>query len=69
MNTVYKSKSQLRTETEDAVAKFLRTGGVIQIVPAKKTRKRTQQTMSSKSTRSTVVGGGRPMGYTRSTFG
>lgn len=65
MNTVYKTKSQLRQETEDAITKFLRSGGSIQEVPSKKTRKRTTQTMSGKTSRG-FVGSTPPLGYTRS---
>ena len=35
----YKSKSQVRAETNDAVEKFLRSGGVIEVVKAKKAPK------------------------------
>lgn len=38
-NTIYKSKSQLRTETNDAVEKFLKAGGTIQVIKAKKAPK------------------------------
>lgn len=69
MNSIYKTKSQIRTETEDAVAKFLRSGGVIEICKPSKRGSKAGKTMKSTSTRSTVVGGGKPMGYTRSSFG
>jgi hypothetical protein len=38
-NTIYKDKSQLRTETNDAVEKFLKAGGTIQVIKAKKAPK------------------------------
>ena len=38
-NTIYKSKSQLRTETADAVEKFLKAGGTIQVIKPKKAPK------------------------------
>ena len=39
MSVVYKSKSELRAETEDAVAAFLRAGGKIEVVKARKAPK------------------------------
>ena len=39
MNVIYKSKSQVRTETADALAEFLARGGVIEVVKARKTPK------------------------------
>ena len=48
MNEVYKSKSQVRTESADAIAEFLARGGQVQVVPAKKRRKRTDQRMAGK---------------------
>lgn len=39
MNELYKSKSQLRTETADAVEQFLARGGQIQVVKARKAPK------------------------------
>ena len=53
MNTVYKSKSQLRTETQDALEKFLRSGGSIEVVKARKAPK---QRMSGKTTRAPSKG-------------
>jgi hypothetical protein len=38
-NTIYKDKSQLRAETNDAVEKFLKAGGTIQVIKAKKAPK------------------------------
>lgn len=69
MNEVYKSKSQVRTESADAIAEFLARGGQVQVVPAKKMRKRTTQKMSGKVTRnSSGSTGGFAMGYSRSSF-
>ena len=51
MNTVYKTKQEQRVETSEAIQAFLAKGGSIEIVPAKKTRKRTTQKMASKSSR------------------
>ena len=51
MTVVYKTKSEQRTETSEAIQQFLASGGSIQIVPAKKTRKRTTQKMASKASR------------------
>ena len=66
MNEVYKSKSQLRTETSEAIQEFLARGGQIQVVPAKKTRKRTTQKMSGKTSRGFQNGtSGFAMGYPR----
>jgi hypothetical protein len=70
MNQVYKSKSQVRTETSEAVEKFLASGGQIQVVPAKKMRRRTTQKMSGKTTRQASTGtSGFATGYARSSFG
>ena len=51
MTVVYKTKSEQRVETSEAIQQFLASGGSIQIVPAKKTRKRTTQKMASKASR------------------
>lgn len=68
MNTIYKSKSQLRTETSDAVEKFLKAGGTIQVVKAKKAPK---QKMKAVGTRQASTGSaGFATGYPkRSTVG
>jgi hypothetical protein len=66
MNTVFKSKSQVRQETADAVEQFLRSGGSIQVVKAKKAPK---QKMRSKGTKnSSGSTSGFAMGYSRSSF-
>lgn len=49
--TIYKTKSQLREETSEALQQFLARGGLIEVVKSKKSRRRTTQTMTSKSSR------------------
>ena len=67
MNTVYKSKSQLREETAVELEKFLKAGGTIEVV---KTRKAPKQKMSGKTTRNTSKStSGFAMGYRISSFG
>lgn len=39
MNVIYKSKSQVRTETADALEQFLARGGQIEVVKARKAPK------------------------------
>jgi hypothetical protein len=69
MNVVYKPKSVVREETSEALQQFLAKGGSIQVVPAKKTRKRTTQTMSSKASRGFQGGtSGFATGYPRKTL-
>lgn len=53
MNEVYKSKSQLRTETADAVEQFLARGGQITLVKARKAPK---AKMKAKTTRQASTG-------------
>jgi hypothetical protein len=66
MNEMYKSKSQVRAETQDAVEKFLRSGGVIEVVKSKKTPK---QKMKAVGTRQSSTGtSGFATGYSRSSF-
>lgn len=66
MNVVYKPKSVVRQETNDAVAAFLRSGGSIEVVPPKKTRGRTKQKMAAKSSRGFQSGtSGFATGYPR----
>ena len=48
MNTIYKSKSQYRAETADALEKFLKAGGVIEVVKSRKAPKQKMTTKSSK---------------------
>lgn len=51
MNVIYKTKSEQRVETSEAIQAFLAKGGQIQVVPAKKTRLRTKQKMATKASR------------------
>lgn len=48
MNQVYKSKSQVRTETADALAEFLARGGTIEVVKARKAPKAKMKTKNSR---------------------
>ena len=69
MKEIYKSKSQVRDETAEAVEKFLRAGGSVQVIPAKKRRKRTEQKMSGKSSKGFRAGSsGFSTGYSRSSI-
>ena len=56
MTIIYKTKTQIRVETESEVEKFLRSGGIIEVI---KSRKAPKQRMSGKTTRvgSTGTGG------------
>lgn len=66
MNVIYKPKSVVRQETNDAVAAFLRSGGTIEIVPPKKQRGRTKQKMATKSSKGFQSGtSGFATGYPR----
>jgi hypothetical protein len=53
MNTIFKTKSEIRAETEKQVALFLKRGGVIEIAKPRKTPK---SKMSGKTTRSGSTG-------------
>ena len=53
MNTIYKSKSQIREETEAQLKAFLKRGGVIEVVKARKAPK---QKMLAKNTRVASTG-------------
>ena len=67
-NTLYKTKSQVRTETAEALELFLKAGGTIEVVKAKKAPK---QKMKAVGTRQASSGtGGFAIGYpSRSTVG
>lgn len=71
MNTIYKSKSQLRTETNDALEKFLKAGGTIRVHPGGtievvKAKKAPKQKMKAIGTRQASTGtGGFATGYPR----
>ena len=63
MNVVYKSKSQLREETEAQLKAFLKRGGVIEVV---KSRKAPKQKMVARTTRVASTGSsGFATGYPR----
>lgn len=64
MNQVYKSKSQLREETSEALQQFLARGGVVQVA---KPRKAPKQKMNGKTSRS--VSPNNSLGYRTSNFG
>ena len=67
MNEVYKSKSQVRQETADALQQFLAAGGSIQVV---KSRKAPKQKMRAKTSKGFAGGSsGFATGYSRSSFG
>ena len=69
MNTVYKPKSQLREETSEAIQQFLARGGQIEVVLAKKMRRRTTQKMAGKTLRGFQGGtSGFATGYPRKTL-
>ena len=53
MSVIYKSKSELRAESEKALKKFLKQGGSIEIV---KSRKAPKSKMRTKSSRGFVQG-------------
>jgi hypothetical protein len=53
MSVVFKSKAELRAETEKQVALFLKKGGSVEIV---KSRKAPKQTMRCKVSRGLVTG-------------
>lgn len=64
MNEVYKSKSQLREETSEALQQFLARGGQVQVVKARKAPK---QKMNGKTSRS--VSPNNSLGYRTSNLG
>ena len=64
MNEIFKSKSQLRTETNDALQAYLAAGGTIEVVKARKAPK---QKMNGKTTRS--VSKNQSLGFRSSSFG
>ena len=66
MNQVYKSKSQIREETADAVERFLRAGGQIEVVKARKAPKSKMRAKTTKNSSGST--GGFAMGYSRSSF-
>lgn len=59
--TIYKTKSQLREETSEAVQQFLARGGQVQVVKSRKTPK---SKMAGKNSRSGSAGtSGFAVGY------
>jgi hypothetical protein len=59
--TIYKTKSQVRQETSDALQQFLARGGQVEVVKARKAPK---QKMSGKTTKSGSTGtSGFAMGF------
>ena len=64
MNQVYKSKSQVREETADALQAFLAAGGKIEIVKARKAPKQKMKGKTSRSTPSNTN-----LGFRTSNFG
>jgi hypothetical protein len=68
MNVLYKTKTkaELRTESEKALKKFLKTGGDVQVIKAKKIPK---SKMTTKSSRGFVAGtGGMSTGFPSKAF-
>lgn len=66
MNQVYKSKSQVRTETSEALQDFLARGGKIEVVKARKAPK---QKMRAKTSRGgSASTNGFATGYVSSSF-
>lgn len=59
MSVIYKSKSEMRAESEKALADFLRAGGSIQVIESK--RRAPKQKMRAKGTRSS--GGSSNLGF------
>jgi hypothetical protein len=63
---MYKSKSELRVETEQALKKFLKQGGSIEVV---KSRKAPKMLMRAKTTRVASTGtSGFAVGFPRKSF-
>ncbi len=63
MNTIFKSKSELRAETEKQLKMFLKKGGIIEVI---KPRKAPKSKMSAKTTRVGSTGtSGFATGYPR----
>jgi len=66
MSIVYKSKEQLRKESEKAIKKFVRSGGAIETIKPRKTPK---SVMRSKSSRGFIAGtSGFAAGFPRKSF-
>lgn len=67
MTVFYKSKSQMRSEGELALAKFLASGGQVEVVKARKAPKQKMVCRASKSASGST--GGFAAGYSKSTIG
>jgi hypothetical protein len=66
MNLIYKSKSQIREETEAQLKEFLKRGGSIEVV---KSRKAPKMLMRGKTTRVASTGtSGFAVGFPRKSF-
>ena len=66
-NTSLKTKSQLRAEGDDALTKFLKAGGVIQVA---KPRKTPRSKMTAKNSRGFTTGtSGFANGFPKRSFG
>jgi len=63
MNQVYKTKSERREETSEALQQFLARGGIVQVVKA---RKAPRQKMNGKTSRN--VSPNNSLGYRTSNF-
>lgn len=63
MKEIYKSKSVIREETKNSVEEFLRAGGTIQVVKARKAPKTKMKAKSSKGFQNGTSGFA--MGYPR----
>lgn len=68
MAVIFKSKSEIRNEMNDAVAAFLARGGVVEV--CKPSRRGSTQKMRCKTSRGSFAGSGIARGYpTKSTVG
>jgi len=64
MTTMFKTKSQLRAESAEQMAKFIRSGGVVQVVERR--ARAHKQVMTAKNSRGFVTGtSGFAMGFPR----
>jgi len=61
---LYKSKAEMRVEGEQALAKFLKSGGTVEIVKAKRAPKQKMRAKNSKG----FLGSTAPSGVTSSNF-
>jgi hypothetical protein len=61
---LYKSKAEMRVEGEKALKKFLKSGGVVQVVKAKRAPKQKMRAKNSKG----FLGSTAPSGVTSTNF-